>query len=122
MFSSVCGPALVGFVATSRGIQTLADGDDRSTVTPPVPSSPSVTGVTALPAVVDALTVCVARPPLADVSPLDVGSVAGDFQAPRPGDIPVGEVEDDEDAYWREVDDFPFVSDSTDVVQVSDPS
>ena len=121
-FSSVCAPASVDFVVTSRGVETLADDDDLGTVAAPVPSPPSMTTVTAAPAVAGALTVGVARPPLADVSPLDVGSVASDFQPPRPGDIPVGEVEDDEDAYWREVDDFPFASDSVDVVQTSDPS
>ena len=82
----------------------------------------TMTTVTAAPAVAGALTGGVERPPLADVSPLDVGSVTSDFQSPRPGDIPVGEVEDDEDAYWREVDDFPFASDCVDVVQASDPS
>jgi DNA repair protein RAD57 len=122
MFSSVCAPASVDVVITSRGVETLADDDNLGTVTAPVPSPPSKMTATTAPAVADALTVGVARPPLADVSPLDVGSVASDFQPPRPGDIPVGEVEDDEDAYWREVDDFPFASDSIDVVQVSDPS
>ena len=100
MFSSVCAPALVDFVITSRGVQTVADDDDLGIVTAPVPSPPSVTTVTAAPAVADALTVGVARPPLAEVSPLDVGSVAGDFQPSRPGDIPVGEAEGDEDAYF----------------------
>jgi len=122
MFSPVCAPASVDFVITSRGVETLADDDDLGTATAPVSSPPSMTTGTAAPAVAGALTVGVVRPPLADVSPLDVGSVASDFQPPRPGDIPVGEVEDDEDAYWREVDDFPFASDSIDVVQASDPS
>jgi DNA repair protein RAD57 len=122
IFSSVCAPASVDVVISSRGIETLADDENLSTVTAPVPSPPSKMTATMAPAVPHALTVGVVRPPLADVSPLDVGSVASDFQPPRPGDIPIGEVEDDEDAYWREVDDFPFASDSIDVVQVSDPS
>ena len=113
MFSPVCAPASVDFIITSRGVETLADDDDLGTVTAPVSSPPSMTTVTAAPAVGGAL---------ADVSPLDVGSVASDFQPPRPGDIPVGEVEDDEDAYWREVDDFPFTGDSIDVLQAADPS
>ena len=113
MFSPVCVPASVDFIITSRGVETLADDDDLGTVTAPVSSPPSMTTVTAAPAVAGAL---------ADVSPLDVGSVASDFQPPRPGDIPVGEVEDDEDAYWREVDDFPFTGDSIDVLQAADPS
>ena len=122
MFSSVCAPASVDVVITSRGVETLAGDDNLGTVTAPVPSPPSKMTTTTAPAVPDALAVGVSRPPLADVSPLDVGFVASDFQPPRPGDIPVGEVENDEDAYWREVDDFPFASDSIDVVQVSDPS
>ena len=113
MFSPVCAPASVDFIITSRGVETLADDDDLGTVTAPVSSPPSMATVTAAPAVAGAL---------ADVSPLDVGSVASDFQPPRPGDIPVGEVEDDEDAYWREVDDFPFTGDSIDVLQAADPS
>ena len=39
------------------------------------------------------------RPLLAEVLPLDIGSVVGDFQPPWPGDIPVGEAEDKEDVY-----------------------
>jgi DNA repair protein RAD57 len=126
MFSSVCAPASVDFVVTSRGVETLADDDvGLGVVTAPGPSPPSMTTLTvAPPAAVVAVGagVGVARPPLADVSPLDVGSVASDFQPTRPGDIPVGEVEDDEDAYWREMDDFPFAGDSVDVTQGSDPS
>ena len=82
-----------------RHLSTLADDNDLGIVTAPVPSPPSVTTVTAAPTVADAPTVGVVRPPLVDVLSLDVGSVAGDFQPPQRGDIPVREADDDEDAY-----------------------
>jgi DNA repair protein RAD57 len=115
VFSSVCAPTSIDFVITSRGIETLA-ADDGLGIAPVPPQS--MMNVTAARALAAGAT----RPPLADVSPLDVGSVASDFQPPLPGDIPVVGVEDDEDAYWREVDDFPFASDSIDVVQATEPS
>jgi hypothetical protein len=65
-------------------------------------------------------------PPLAEVSPLDVGSVVSNFRRPhlqpQPGEITVGVEDEDEDAYWREVDDFPFSGDGIDLVQGADPS
>jgi len=115
VFSSVCVPGSVDFVITSWGVETLpTDGDLSIVPVPPQSMRAAMTGI--------ALAAGAVRPPLADVSPLDVGSVASDFQSARPGDPPVGGVEDDEDAYWREVDDFPFASDSIDVVQATDPS
>lgn len=122
VFSSVCAaPASVDFIVTSRGVETLAK--DLGNAPAPV----TLTNVTAA----DASAVSVAvhpPPPLAEVSPLDVGSVVSDLRPsqsqPRPGEIAVGEVavEEDEDAYWREVDDFPFSGDSVDLVQGMDPS
>jgi DNA repair protein RAD57 len=116
VFSSVCAPASIDFVIASRGIETLAADDGLGIA--PVPPQSMMMNVTAARALAAGAT----RPSLADVSPLDVGSVASDFQPPLPGDIPVEGVEDDEDAYWREVDDFPFASDSIDVVQATEPS
>jgi DNA repair protein RAD57 len=115
VFSSVCAPGSVDFVITSRGVETLPTDEDLSIV--PVPPQSMRTAMTG-----SALAAGAVRPPLADVSPLDVGSVASDFQSARLGDPPEGGAEDDEDAYWREVDDFPFASDSIDVVQATDPS
>lgn len=118
VFSSVCSPgAAVDFIVTSRGVQTLTEDDDLGN-TPRVLSSVPATSTTAA----HAPSVNVARPPLADVSPLDVGSLVGDLRSPQPGDIPTGELDEDEDAYWREVDDFPFIGDSADLAQDIDPS
>ena len=59
-----------------------------------------------------ALTTNIARLPLAEISPLDVGSVVSDLRSPEPGEEPVGgPEEDDEDACWRDVDDFTAFSD-----------
>jgi DNA repair protein RAD57 len=115
VFSSVCAPGSVDFVITSRGVETLPTDEDLGIA--PVPMQSMTTALTG-----KALAAGAVRPALADVSPLDVGSVASDFQSARPGEPPVGGVEDDEDAYWREVDDFPFASDSIDVAQATDPS
>ena len=115
VFSSVCAPASVDFFIASRGVETLTN-DDLGTA--PVLAPSSTTSV--MPPRV--LVAGVVHPPLADVSPLDVGSVASEFQPPRAGDLLVGEVEDDEDAYWREVDDFPFPSDSLNTVQATEPT
>jgi len=119
VFSSVCVPASVDFVITSRGVETLADDDDDrlggNNNNAPVSPRTLRAGVSAPPAP------GVVRPPLADVAPLDVGSVVSDFRHPQPGDVPVGEMEDDEDAYWREVDDFPFADDNVDLVQDTVP-
>ena len=67
MFSSVRTLASVDFVIASRSVQTVADDDDLGIVTAPVPSPPSAMTVTAVSAMPDALTVGVARSPLADV-------------------------------------------------------
>ncbi|KAI0255400.1 P-loop containing nucleoside triphosphate hydrolase protein [Lactifluus subvellereus] len=116
VFSSACSPGTaVDFLVTSRGVETLAEDDLGNA--PRVLSVPA-TGTTAA----HAPSANVARPPLADVSPLDVGSVVGDLRPPPPGDIPTGELDEDEDAYWREVDDFPFVDDNVDLAQGMDPS
>ena len=113
VFSSVCAPGSLDFVITSRGVETLPTDEDLSIVSVlPQSMRDAMTG--------GALAAGVVRPPLADVSPLDVGSVASDFQSARPGDPAMGGAEDDEDAYWREVDEFPFASDSIDVVQATD--
>jgi DNA repair protein RAD57 len=120
VFSSVCAPASVDFIVTSRGVETLA----RDLGNAPVPPPPPPTNATAAHALAANVGVR-PPPPLAEVSPLDVGSVVSDFRPPQqPGEIPVGEVavEEDEDAYWREVDDFPFSGDSIDLIQGLDPS
>ena len=130
IFSSVCAPASVDFIVTSRGVETLArdSGDAPNAPVPPPPrmtlTNATVAGHTS------AVNLAVhPPPPLADVSPLDVGSVVSDSRAsqpqPQPGPGAVGEVtvdDEDEDAYWREVDDFPFSSDGIDLVQgIDDP-
>jgi hypothetical protein len=46
---------------------------------------------------------------LADISPLDVGSVVNDLRAPQSGDGPTDELDEGEDVYWREVDDLPLI-------------
>jgi DNA repair protein RAD57 len=112
IFSTVCAPTSIDFLVTSRGVQTLADDDDdlkeNIRVVLRVPETPA-----------RAPPVNVA---LADISPLDVGSVVNDLRAPQPGDVPTGELDEDEDAYWREVDDLPFVGDNVDLAQGVDPS
>jgi DNA repair protein RAD57 len=128
VFSSVCAPASVDFIVTSRGVETLAK--DLGNPPVPLPAPMTLTNVTAAQAHALAAGAAVhPLPPLAEVSPLDVGSVENDFRRPQlqpqPGEIPVGEVaveEEDEDAYWREVDDFLFSGDSFDLVQGTDPS
>ena len=99
VFSAVCAPAEVDFIVTFRGVETCADDDDAT--------EPAALATAAL-----ALATNIARPPLAEVSPLDVGSVVSDLRPPEPGDGPVrAPEEDDEDAYWRDVDDFTAFSD-----------
>lgn len=118
VFSSVCAPASVDFVVTSRGVETLTEVVDLDTCHAYVSHSHSHLHPAATAAV------SAERPPLADVSPLDVGSVMSQFRLAEPGDVPVAQVEDDDDddAYWREVDDFPFASDNIDdQVQATDP-
>ena len=107
VFSSVCAPASIDFLVTSRGVQTLADDDVDLKETIPVALGAPETAARA-PAVNVAL---------ADVSPLDVGSVVNDLRAPQPGDVPTEDLDEDEDAYWREVDDSPFVRDNVDLAQ-----
>ena len=123
IFSSVCAPASVDFIVTSRGVEILVE-DLRENV-------PALTNVATggHAAAVGEAGHRPPQPPLAEVSPLDVGSVVGDFRPPesrlQPGDASGEVVEDeDEDAYWREVDDFPFASDSIDLdlVQDTNPS
>ena len=97
VFSAVCAPAEVDFIITSRGVETCVDDQE-----PGGAMGPSALSTAAL-----ALATNVAHPPLSEVSPLDVGSVVGDLQPPQLGDEPVGgPEEDEEDAYWRDVDDF----------------
>lgn len=124
IFSSVCAPASVDFIVTSRGVEILVE-DLRENV-------PALTNVATggHAAAVGEAGHRPPQPPLAEVSPLDVGSVVGDFRPPesrlQPGETSGGEVveDEDEDAYWREVDDFPFASDSIDLdlVQDTNPS
>jgi DNA repair protein RAD57 len=119
VFSSVCAPASVDFVVTGRGVETLADDLDSAPVPQLPPPPPPLRTVTSAHVLAAAGAV---RPPLADVAPLDVGAVASDFRSLQPGDVPVGEAEDDEDAYWREMDDVPFTFDDIDQVQDPDQS
>jgi DNA repair protein RAD57 len=126
VFSSVCAPASADFIVTSRGVETLAK--DLGNAAVPPPRMMMLTNVTTS-AQALAAGVAVHPPPrLAEVSPLDVGSVVSDLRRSQPqaqpGEISVGDVaveEEDEDAYWHEVDDFPFLSDSIDQVQGMDP-
>lgn len=127
VFSSVCAPASVDFIVTSRGVEMLVEDLE----TPPAPVVPAPALALALPPttltnVTTGLHSAAGevgrpppQPPLAEVAPLDVGSVVGDFRSPQsqpqPRETSGGEVlveDEDEDAYWREVDDFPFASDS----------
>jgi hypothetical protein len=125
VFSSVCAPASVDFIVTSRGVETLAK--DLGNAPVPQLRMMMLTNVTTS-AQALAAGVAVHPPPrLTEVSPLDVGSVVSDLRPSQPqaqpGGVPVGEVaveEEDEDAYWRKVDDFPFLSDSIDQVQGMD--
>jgi DNA repair protein RAD57 len=125
IFSSVCAPVSIDFIVTSRGVETLA-GDDEEPEENRFTGMPSVV-VPVVPVPVTEtekethapLANVACRPPLADVSPLDVGSVVSDLRPPQPGDIPAGELDEDEDAYWREVEDFPFIGDSVELAQRS---
>jgi DNA repair protein RAD57 len=128
VFSSVCAPASVDFIVTSRGVETLVEDLENAPAPAPAPSTTTTISVTT-----HALPVNeVARPPqlpLAEVSPLDVGSVVSEFRLPQPqpqpGETSFAEVaveEEDEDAYWREVDDIPFSSDGIDLVQDTNAS
>ena len=97
VFSAVCAPASIDFLITFRGVETCVD--DQELAHAPGPAAPSTAAL--------ALAANVARPPLAEVSPLDVGSVVSDLRPPQPGEEPAaGPEEDEEDAYWRDVDDF----------------
>jgi DNA repair protein RAD57 len=139
VFSSVCAPASVDFIVTSRGVEMLVEDLEN----PPAPVVPAaltlalappttLTNVTRGLHVAAASASEVGRPPpqtpLAEVAPLDVGSVVGDFwrpqSRPQPREISGGELmeDEDEDAYWREVDDFPFPNDNIDLVQGANPS
>ncbi|KAI0003243.1 P-loop containing nucleoside triphosphate hydrolase protein [Russula compacta] len=119
VFSSVCAPASVDFVVTSRGVETLTEVVDLGTCHAYVSHShshphPTLAAAVAVTAPHAPAAVSAERPPLADVSPLDVGSVMSQFRLAEPGDVPAAQVEDDEDAYWREVDDFLFAGDNID--------
>ena len=107
VFSAVCAPASVDFIITSRGVETCADDEE----------SGGAPGPTALSTAALALEMNIARPPLAEVSPLDVGSVVSDLRPPQPGDEPVGgPEEDEEDAYWRDMDDFTAFGQNMDLL------
>ncbi|KAH9001739.1 P-loop containing nucleoside triphosphate hydrolase protein [Lactarius akahatsu] len=106
VFSAVCAPAEVDFIITFRGVETCAD--DAESGGAPGPAAPSAAAL--------ALATNVVRPPLAEVSPLDVGSVVSDLRPPLPGDEPVGEAEDDEEAYWRDMDDFTAFGEGIDLL------
>ena len=133
VFSSVCAPASVDFIVTSRGVETLSEDSAVASNAPVLPPPRMMlTNVTAAGHALPADVVVRPPRPLAEVSPLDVGSVVSDFRVsqppPQPGESPVGEAvvaveDDDEDAYWREVDDFPFSGDSIDLIQdIGNPS
>jgi len=134
VFSSVCAPASVDFIVTSRGVEMLVEDLENPPAPAPVPAHPTtaLTNVTRGLHVAAASASEVGRPPpqtpLAEVAPLDVGSVVGDFwrpqSRPQPREISGGELmeDEDEDAYWREVDDFPFPNDNIDLVQGANPS
>jgi DNA repair protein RAD57 len=133
IFSSVCAPASVDFIVTSRGVEMLVEDLENAPApaVAPAPAPPTtLTNVTtgraaaAAASEVGRLPPPPRHPPLAEVSPLDVGSVVGDFRPPQshqpqPRETSGGEVleDEDEDAYWREVDDFPFSNDIIDLVQ-----
>ena len=124
IFSSVCAPASVDFIVTSRGVEMLVEDLENAPVPAPAPAPPTTVTLTNVATIGHAAAAAAAnevgrppQPPLAEVSPLDVGSVVGDFrppQSPQPGEPSggeLGEEDEDEDAYWREVDDIPFSSD-----------
>ncbi|KAH9043004.1 hypothetical protein EDB84DRAFT_1559290 [Lactarius hengduanensis] len=90
VFGAVCAPAEVDFIITSGGVETCAD--DAESGGAPGPAAVSAAAL--------ALATNVVRPPLAEVSPLDVGSVA----------------EDDEEAYWRDMDDFTAFGEGIDLL------
>jgi len=115
VFSSVCAPASVDFIVTSRGLELLVEDSENAPA--PAPALAHPTTLTNVMASHAAAASEVGRPPepaLAEVSPLDVGSVVGDFRPPQSQpqlrETSGGEMveDEDEDAYWREVDDFPF--------------
>jgi len=103
VFSSVCAPASVDFIVTSRGVETLVEELGNA-------PAPALTNVTTTDTLAKSVVARPPQPALAEVSLMDVGSVVGDFRhpqpQPQPGETSVGE--EDEDAYWREVDDFAF--------------
>ena len=102
VFSAVCPPAEVDFIIAFRGVESCTEDAEPS----------RHLSTTAL-----ALATDIAHPPLAEVSPLDVGSVVSDLRPPQPGDEPViGPDEDEEDAYWRDVGDFTVFYESTDLL------
>jgi DNA repair protein RAD57 len=106
VFSAVCAPAEVDFIIAFRGVESCDDD-----VEPPGAPGPAALSTTTL-----ALVTNIAHPPLAEVSPLDVGSVVSDLRPPQ-GDEPViGPEEDEEDAYWRDVGDFTAFYESTDLL------
>lgn len=106
VFGAVCAPAEADFIITFRGVETCADDAE----------SGGAPGPAALSAAALALATNVVRPPLAEVSPLDVGSVVSDLRPPLPGEEPVGEAEDDEEAYWRDMDDFTAFGEGIDLL------
>ncbi|KAH8983542.1 P-loop containing nucleoside triphosphate hydrolase protein [Lactarius hatsudake] len=107
VFGAVCAPAEVDFIVTFRGVETCVDDAEPG----------GAPGPAALSAAALALaTTNVVRPLLAEVSPLDVGSVVSDLRPPLPGDEPVGEAEDDEEAYWRDMDDFTAFGEGIDLL------
>lgn len=136
VYSSVCAPASVDFIVTSRGVEILVQDLEENVQVPAsalaLAPPTTLTNVTTGPAAAagEGVVRRPPQPPLAEVSPLDVGSVVGDFRPPQlqpqPRETSGGEMEvedGDEDAYWREVDDFPFPGDSVDsAVLGTDPS
>jgi DNA repair protein RAD57 len=126
VFSSVCAPASIDFIVTSRGVQILIEDSQENAAAPAPALAPptTLTNVTTGHAAAAGEKGRPPQPPLAEVSPLDVGSVVPQSQS-QPRETSGGEavVEDeDEDAYWREVDDFPFSSDNVDLAQGKHPS
>ncbi|KAI9433974.1 P-loop containing nucleoside triphosphate hydrolase protein [Lactarius indigo] len=106
VFSAVCAPAEADFLITFRGVETCVD--DAEPGGAPGPTAHSMTAL--------ALATNAVRPPLAEVSPLDVGSVVSDLRPPLPNDEPDGEAEDDEEAYWRDMDDFTAFGEGLDLL------
>ena len=129
VFSSVCAPVSVDFIVTSRGVELLVeDLENVPAPAPPTTLTNASTGHDIAATASDSEVGRPVQPPLAEVSPLDVGSVVGDLRPPQSqpqtretfgGEV----VDEDDDAYWREVDDFPFSSDNgVDIVQGTNPS